>query len=137
MRVFPIGYLAAIIGAWATDCLWHSAAKAESDPSTYAEVRIENVDERGRLLLADGRELCLAGIAIPPPGHQGARGREWRSAWRGIVQREAFVRRSDQPVRLDRYGCELAQLENERGAVLQYRLLADGWALDRPVVGAG
>ncbi|MEM9627778.1 MAG: thermonuclease family protein [Pseudomonadota bacterium] len=94
-------------------------------------VEIDKVSERGRLLLANGDEICLAGIRAPmAPNVRG-----WRAAWQRLVEDVDLFQRTDRPDEHDRYGCVFARLENVDGVPLQELLLTAGWALVDPLSG--
>ena len=106
------------------------AVAAEGDRPIAVE--LEKVNERGDLVLANGDEICLAGISVPVAAGRGDRATGWQAAWQRIIEETDVFYQAGQPTLHDRYGCSLATLEDEDGASLQDLLLAAGWALVDP-----
>ncbi len=119
------------LSAIAGMCLAFQVAAADREQPALAE--IEKVSERGALVLADGSELCLAGIWAPAATREVDRAARWRVAWRAIIAENELFRVIGQPDIYDRYGCAIATIENRDGASLQQLLLAAGWALVDPL----
>ena len=107
------------------------ASARDGQPLIAAEV--ETVSQNGSLVLADGTELCLAGIWVP----NGAKGKggsaTWRSAWGQIISGKAVSYRTGSSQAHDRYGCEHADVEVDDGLLLHHALLSAGWAIVDPV----
>lgn len=107
------------------------AVAGDRDRLVVAE--IEEVSEHGALVLADGDELCLAGIRSPDASNTSRRMSGWRAAWRRIIKEANFSHRAGQPTGHNRYGCSLVVVENDDGTPLQQQLLAAGWASVDPL----
>lgn len=126
-----VALLLAVTGLSAIAAMGFAFQVAASAPELLVSAEID-VSERGALMLADGDELCLAGIWAPAVSREADRAAGWQAAWRRIIEDSDFYHETDQPTAHDRYGCSLATIENGDGASLQQLLLAVGWALVDP-----
>lgn len=98
------------------------------DRTSLGRVEIEAVGDGGTLKLGDDQSLCLAGIWVPGgPSSEGVSA-GWPSAWRKIIRDGGFGYPVDGLPRHDRYGCALADIENDEGRSLADTLLEAGWA---------
>jgi hypothetical protein len=86
---------------------------------------VQEVRASGALVLRDGRELCLAGIATPSET-------DWRAGWLAVIDDDRFFHRHDAAAKRDRYGCLLANVWNDDGLAFQEALLTAGWAVVDP-----
>ncbi len=106
------------------------AVAAEDDRPIVVE--LEKVNERGDLVLANGDEICLAGISVPVAARRGDRATGWQAAWQRIIEETDVSYQANKPTVHDRYGCPLVTIEDGDGTSLQDMLLSAGWALVDP-----
>lgn len=117
---------AAIFFSWAIRDPGQAVAAKEQS------LRVQAVTDRGVLILADGRQLCLDGL--------------WLGGFSPSKAQMATLKRTlgelidGQPVRIDeeassydRYGCLVARTETADGVLLQRALLERGLALVKPL----
>lgn len=105
-----------------------AAAQACEPPAGATGARLASIDERGDILLTDGRLVRLVGIAWPPAHQPGARARLARAVAL-LVQDAELVAGAD--ARTDRWGRQAVQLFAGPEWV-QGRLVEDGHVLAWP-----
>jgi len=113
-------------------CVFAAGSISAADDVLQAPLTIEDVTEQGALMLADGDQLCLAGIWVPTVGKRQDFTETWRSAWRSVVDEGNFFYQAEPPAKRNRYGCALTSVESADGKSLQHELLAAGWAAVDP-----
>jgi hypothetical protein len=107
--------------------------------SAHADDRpghVREISERGALILADDREVCLGGLWLGGPAPNASSMAAVTAALRELID--------DRPVRIeetgapsfDRYGCRLAAVDTAGRLSLQRALLERGLAMVRPEASA-
>ncbi|MGI9417529.1 MAG: thermonuclease family protein [Geminicoccaceae bacterium] len=102
------------------------------DGALAVAVGVEAIGDDGELKLDGGSTLCLSGIWVPEETESRGTSERWRSVWRKLIRDGGYRHVADPNARRDRYGCSIADVENDDGLSLAGTLVEAGWALVDP-----
>ena len=108
---------------------WMSSSFADDGA---VAVEVEAIGDAGALKLDGGSALCLPGIWAPEGVEGGGTPERWRSIWRKLIRDGGYRHVAYPSARRDRYGCSIADVENDDGLSLAGTLVEAGWALVDP-----